>query len=216
MSTDHQLQQAVLEELAWEPSVIAAHIGVAADKGVITLTGRVTDYPQKHAAEMAAHRVRGVKAVVEAIEVQLPVETARSDAEIAAAAIDRLGWDVTIPKDSVQIQVEDGWVTLSGEVDWFFQKDNASKALRHLFGVRGLSDDITVKPRVDVGNISDAITHALHRSWFFDPKTVQVSAHGSVVHLTGTVHLPYDRQLAAATAWSAAGVTDVENDITLV
>jgi len=216
MSTDSQLQQAVQEELSWEPSVISAHIGVTASNGIVTLTGHVSNYPQKHAAEVAARRVRGVRGVAEEIEVRLPYDTKRTDEEIAVAASDRMGWDVTLPKDSIKVQVEKGWVTLNGQVDWFYQKENAGKELRHLFGVVGLSNAITIKPRVDTATLSDDITHALHRSWYFDPKTVTVSAAGGKVHLTGSVHLPYDKQLAAATAWSAPGVTGVQNDIAVI
>ncbi len=216
MSTDNHLQHAVTEELSWEPSVVSAHIGVTAASGVVTLTGHVENYAQKHAAEAAARRVKGVKAVAEEIEVRLPFETKRTDEDIAAAAIDRMGWDVSIPKNSVKVQVENGWVTLTGQVDWHYQKNAAVQELRHLSGVTGLSDQITVKPRVDVADISDSITHALHRSWFFDPQTVMVSADGGQVHLSGSVHLPHDRQLAAATAWSAPGVTGVQNDIAVI
>ena len=216
MSTDSQLQKAVQEELSWEPSVISAHIGVAAKDGVVTLTGHVSNYSQKHAAEVATRRVRGVKAVAEEMEVRLPFDTKRTDEEIAAAAIDRMGWDVTIPKNAIKVQVEKGWVTLNGQVDWFYQKANAGAELRHLSGVVGVSNDVTIKPRVNVANLSDDITHALHRSWYFDPKTVTVSADGGNVHLTGSVHLPYDKRLAAATAWSAPGVTGVQNDIAIV
>ncbi len=196
--------------------MVSAHIGVAAAAGVVTLSGHVMSYAQKHAAEAAARRVKGVNAVAEEIEVHLPFESKRTDEDIAAAAIDRMGWDVSIPRDSVKVQVENGWVTLTGEVDWYYQKDAAAQELRHLAGVTGLSDQITVKPRVDVANISDSITHALHRSWYFDPKTIVVSAIEGRVHLQGSVHLPYDKQLAAATAWSAPGVTGVQNDIVII
>lgn len=216
MPTDSHLQQAVTDELSWEPSVVSAHIGVTAASGVVTLTGHVMTYAQKHAAETAARRVKGVKAVAEAIEVRLPFETKRTDEDIAAAAIDRMGWDVSIPRDAVQVKVENGWVTLTGQVDWHYQKEAACQELRHLSGVAGLSDQITVKPCVDVADISDSITHALHRSWFFDPQTIMVSADGGRVHLRGSVHLPHERQLAAATAWSAPGVTDVRNDIAVI
>ncbi len=120
--SDDQLQQAVLAELSWEPSVTAAHIGVTAKDGVVTLTGHVESFAQKHAAEAAARRVRGVDAVAEEIEVRLPVDTRRSDEDIAAAAIDRLAWDVSIPRDAVQVTVEQGWLTLSGEVDRHYQQ----------------------------------------------------------------------------------------------
>jgi len=202
MSTDSHLQHAVTEELSWEPSVVSAHIGVTATSGVVTLTGHIENYAQKHAAEAEARRVKDVKAVAEEIEVRLPFKTKRTDEDIAAAAINRMGWDISVPKDAVKVQVENGWVTLTGQVDWHYQKIAAVQELRHLPGVTGLSDQITVKPRVDVADISDSITHALHRSWFFDPQTVMVSADGGQVHLNGSVHLPHDRQLAAATAWS--------------
>ena len=216
MSTDSHLQKAVTEELRWEPSVVAAHLGVTAESGVVTLTGHVTSFAQKHAAETAARRVKGVMAVAEEIEVRLPFETIRTDEDIAAAAIDRMGWDVSIPKDAIKVQVESGWVTLTGEVDWYYQKVAAGQELRHLSGVTGLSDQITIRPRVNVANISDDITHALHRSWFFDPETITVSAEGGLVRLRGSVHLPHDRQLAAVTAWSAPGVTGVQNDIAVI
>ena len=216
MSHDSKLQQAVLAELEWEPSVNPAHIGVTADAGVVTLTGHVADYMQKHAAEAATARVKGVKAVVEELEVKLPFDVRRGDEEIAAAAVDRLGWDVSIPRDAVKIKVEHGWITLSGEVDWWFQGQAAEQAVKRMMGVVGVSNATTIKPTVDTATLSDDITHAMHRSWFFDPKTVQVTAERGQVRLTGTVHTQHDRQLAAATAWAAHGATGVQNLITVV
>ena len=216
MSKDKALQQAVLAELGWEPSVTAAHIGVTASRGVVTLTGHVSNYPEKHAAEAAALRVKGVKAVADELEVKLPFDTKRDDEAIAAAAIERLGWDVTIPRNSVQVTVTKGWVTLSGQVDWSYQRDAAQHDVRGLHGVIGVSDEVTIRPRVNTANLSDDITHALHRSWFFDPQTVFVTAEGGNVHLSGTVHSPHDRQLAADTAWNAPGATYVENDIAVI
>jgi osmotically-inducible protein OsmY len=216
MSQDTQLQQAVLDELSWEPSVVAAHIGVAAASGVVTLSGHVASYAAKHAAEAATRRVKGVKAVAEELEVRLPMDTKRSDEAIAAAAVDRLAWDVSVPRDSVKVSVEKGWVTLSGEVDWFYQKDDAKQDVRRLWGVVGVSDQITIKPRVDTTNLSDDITHALHRSWFFNPDQVTVTAKGGRVKLTGTVRSWNERQTAASTAWSAPGATSVENDLVVV
>jgi osmotically-inducible protein OsmY len=119
MSNDSHLQQAVLAELTWEPSVTAAHIGVAVQAGIVTLTGHVESLAEKHAAEAAAWRVKGVKAVAEEIEVRLPFETKRTDEDIAAAAIDRLAWDVSIPRDTIGVKVEKGWITLTGQVDWY-------------------------------------------------------------------------------------------------
>lgn len=124
--------------------------------------------------------------------------------------------DVSVPKDAIKVAVEKGWVTLTGQVDWYFQKEAAELDVRRLFGVVGVSDQIRIRPQVNAANISDDITHALHRSWFFDPKTVWVSAEGGKVRLTGTVHSPHDRQVAGSTAWAAPGVTEVENAITVV
>lgn len=216
MSQDSQLQQAVLDELSWEPSIVAAHIGVAAAAGVVTLSGHVASYAAKHAAEAATRRVKGVKAVAEEMEVRLPMDTKRDDEAIAKAAIERLAWDVSVPRDSVKVSVEKGWITLSGEVDWFYQKDDAQQDVRRLWGVVGVSDQITIKPRVNTANLSDDITHALHRSWFFDPDHVTVTAKGGRVKLTGTVHSWQERQTAASTAWSAPGATSVENDLVVV
>jgi osmotically-inducible protein OsmY len=214
--SDNALQEAVLAELRWDPSITAAHIGVTAKDGIVTLTGHVESYAEKHSAETAARRVRGVKAVAEEIEVRLPFETQREDDEIAEAAVDRLAWDVSIPADAIKIKVEDGWITLTGEVDWHYQKEAAEHDVRRLFGVVGVSNQISIKPLVDISNVSDDITHALHRSWFFDPKTITVSARGGTVRLTGTVTSLRDRQVAAATAWAAPGVTEVENEIVVV
>jgi osmotically-inducible protein OsmY len=215
MNNDTALQQAVQAELGWEPSVIAAHIGVAANAGVITLTGHVENYANKYAAEKAARRVKGVKAVAEEIQVRLSSDTTRNDGEIAAAAIERLAWDVSVPRDAVKVKVEKGWVTLTGQVDWHYQHEAAQQDVRRLWGVVGVSNLIDIKPRVNVSNLSDDIMHALHRSWNFDPRTIHVTADAGKVRLTGTAHSPHDRQTAAMTAWSAPGVTAVENDILL-
>jgi osmotically-inducible protein OsmY len=216
MSHDHDLQQAVLAELSWEPSVTAAHIGVAANEGVVTLTGHVESFAEKHAAEIAARRVKGVKAVAEEIEVRLSFDTRRSDTEIAAAAIERLAWDVAIPRDAVTVKVENGWITLTGQVDWHYQQEAVEQDIRPLFGVVGVSNQTAIKPRVDARNLGDDIMHALHRSWFFDPKTITVTADGGMVRLSGTVRSAHDRQVAAATAWAAPGTTAVENDIVII
>lgn len=213
MSQNDQLQQAVLAELRWEPSVTASHIGVTADGGVVSLTGHVDSFAEKLAAETAARRVKGVKAVVEEIEVRLPFDGTRTDEDIAAAVIERLAWDVSVPSDAVKVKVEGGWVTLSGEVKWQFQRLAAGEDAHRLSGVRGISNQITIQPVVNASVLSDEITHALHRSWFFDPLAVTVAAEGGTVHLGGTVRTPHERQVAAATAWSAPGVTDVKIDI---
>ncbi|WP_420382196.1 BON domain-containing protein [Novosphingobium sp.] len=213
MLQDTQLQKAVLAELNWEPSIAAAHIGVTADNGTVTLTGHVQSYAQKHAAEMATGRVKGVKAIAEEIEVRLPGEIKRDDAEIAAAAVDRLAWDPGIPRDAIKVLVRQGWVSLSGQVDWNFQKTAAEREVGNLMGVRGVTNQITIKPRVDTANLSDDIQHALHRSWFFDSEKVHVTAQDGRVKLTGTVASWREKRVASSTAWAAPGATSVVNDL---
>lgn len=212
MNDDHKLKQDILAELAWEPSISADHIGVTAKEGVVTLTGHVESYWQKQAAERAASRVQGVKALAEELEIRLPFNIKRSDEEIAAAAVSRLSWDISVPKDAAKVKVEKGFVTLTGQVDWHYQKDSAADAIRSLSGVTGVANQITTKPRPNTATISDDIMHALHRSWFFDDN-IKVSAEGGKVHLTGSVDSWTDRQTAASTAWAAPGTTSVVNDI---
>ncbi len=202
-----------MAELGWEPSIDAAHIGVAANAGVVTLTGHVQNFPQKLAAERTAARVKGVKAVAEEIEVKLPYDIRRGDEDIAAAAIERLAWDASVPPDAIEIRVEKGWVTLNGEVDWHFQKEAAGQTVRTLIGVVGVSNQIEIKPTVNADDVGQNITRALHRSWFYDPNTIKVSTQGGKIKLTGQVATWNARDLAGKTAWSAPGATSVQNDI---
>jgi len=210
MSQDDKLQEAVLAELKWEPSITAAHIGVTANAGVITLTGHVDSFLQKYSAERAAARVKGVRGVAEKIEVQLAFDRKRTDDEIAAAAIDCLGWDVSIPQN------EKGWVTLMGEVDWYYEKRSAEQSIRKLFGVVGLSNQIVIKGTIDVSDIKNEIAHALHRTWLFEPEGIEVNAAGGTVVLTGNVHSLRDLETAAAIAWSTPGTRVVQNDLLIV
>jgi osmotically-inducible protein OsmY len=214
MVRDHDLQTDVLAALAWEPSVIAAHLGVSASGGVVTLTGHVESYAQKVAAEHVVLRVRGVKALAQEIKVKVPFERTRSDDDIAAAVIERLAWSTDVPADRFAVKVENGWVTLTGEADWNYQKNGAALDVRRLMGVVGLSNNITVKSRVNTVSLHDDIAHALHRSWFFDSNSdLRVSAEGGLVTLTGSAHSQSERHSAEMTAWAAPGVTSVVNDI---
>jgi osmotically-inducible protein OsmY len=214
MSNDNELKTAVLAELKWEPSIYAAHIGVTARDGVITLMGHVVSFAEKHAAETAVGRVKGVKAVAEELEVRLLFESKHGDEEIAVAAINRLAWNSSVPKDAIKVKVQQGWITLSGVVEWSYQKFAAVQDLRWLMGVVGVSNEVTIKPRVNASEISDDITDALNRSWLFtDPQTVYVSAVGGKVKLTGHVDTWADRQTTANTAWAAPGAISVENGI---
>lgn len=216
MSNDKQLKQDVMAELAWEPSVNTAHIGVTACDGVVTLSGHVETYFEKRAAESAAGRVKGVKAVVEEIEVRLPFHGKRTDDEIAAATISRLDSDITVPRDAIKVMVEKGWVSLTGEVHWQYQRDAAEQDVRRLLGVVGVSNEINIiKPHVNVANLSVDIMHALKRAWFFDPKTISVSAENGKVKLTGTVDTWREKEIAESTAWAAPGAISVENNIVI-
>jgi len=215
MTNDNELKQAVLAKLKWEPRVVTAHIGVTAASGVVTLTGHVENYAAKHAAEAAAGRVKGVKALVEELEVRLPASIKKHDDEIAAAALDRFNWAVSVPTNAIKVKVEKGQVTLTGAVDWHYEKEAAVREIRDLAGVVSVSDQITIKPRVNVGNITDDIALALHRSWY-SPQTVTVFADGGKVILSGTASSWHDREEAEATAWAAPGATSVENNIGVI
>jgi osmotically-inducible protein OsmY len=214
MSNDNMLQKAVIAELSWEPMVTSAHIGVTANSGVITLTGHVASFMEKHAAETAASRVKGVKAVAEEIEIKLAGDMRRTDDQIAAAALEGFAWDVSIPKDRIKVTVEKGWVSLTGEVDWHFQKDAAEHDVRRLFGVVGVSNQIVIKPLTRPSDVHEKIMTALNRSWF-DPAHISVSAEGGVVQLDGNVRSWHERQLAETAAWGAPGVTHVQDNITI-
>ena len=216
MSNDDCLKQEVLAELAWDPSVTATDLGVTAKDGIVTLTGYVGSFAQKHAAEAASRRVKGVKAIAGEIAVDLPFDHRRTDEDIAAAVVNRLDWDAAILPDTVIAQVQDGWVSLNGAVDWNFQKDAAELDVRSLLGVVGLSNQITIKPRANARDVAKGIEGALGRSWFFDPKRVGVDVEGARVRLTGSVHTEHERRLAAVTAWGSPGVAIVENDLAIV
>ena len=215
MSDDTTLKQNVLDQLNWEPSVTAAHIGVTARDGVVTLSGHVESFMQKWAAEKAASRVKGVKAVAEELEVRLPFDIKRGDEEIAAAAMQRLSWDASVPRDAVKVKVEKGAVTLSGEVDWHYQKEAAGWDVTGLLGVLRVSNEITIKPRANAANISENIRKALHRLWF-DPKTITVTVDGGNIRLAGSVSDWHDRRVAEDTAWAVPGATKVGNDIVII
>jgi osmotically-inducible protein OsmY len=215
MSQDRQLQEAVLAELSWDRSIEAAHIGVAASSGIITLTGNVNSFAEKHAAEMAANRVKGVKAVIEKIEVTLPFEHQYGDDQLIIAIIERLAWNTSVPNDSVKVVVEKGWVTLSGEVDWHHQKEAAEQDIKHMAGLVGISNRIMIKSHLNIQDLTHKITSALHRAWFFKDNNVKITTNNGHVHLMGTVHSPTDRINAQRIAWGTPGVTHVKNDIAI-
>jgi osmotically-inducible protein OsmY len=215
MGKDSQLQSAVMDELRWEPSINAADIGVAAKEGVVTLTGFVRSYPEKQSAERAAKRVAGVKAVAEEIEVHLPGIYERTDADVAKSAVTALVWNVTLPRDSVKVMVEHGWVTLEGEVSWQYQREAAEDAVRHLLGVKGVSNLVQIKAIVDTVHLKANIEQALIRNAQFDARQINVEAVNGKVVLRGQVRSWAEKEEAEHVAWSAPGVTKVENAVTV-
>jgi osmotically-inducible protein OsmY len=213
--TDTQVQADVMAELKWEPRVTPNEIGVAVKDGVVTLTGWVNSYTKRWAAEDAAHRVRGVKAVANDIEVRLSRADERTDADIAAAAVRALEWDAFLSIEKLDVTVSKGWVTLKGEVDWHYQKDDAERVVRRLAGVKGVSNLITVKTRVAPSELKKKIEEALVRTAQNDAQRITVEVDGSKVILKGTVRSWAEREEAQRQAWAAPGVTSVDNRITI-
>jgi osmotically-inducible protein OsmY len=215
MKTDAKLQLDVLEELKWEPAVNAEQIGVEVKDGIVTLVGHVGSFAEKWHAEEAAQRISGVKALAVEIDVTLPGECHRHDAEIARAAENILEWLVILPKDTVKVMVENGWITLSGELEWGYQRQLAVGAVRYLMGVRGVSDQILITPKMSSRAIKSDIEAALKRRLTDDTHNIMVDIHGSDVTLTGTVHNRSERVLASQSAWSSPGVRKVVDNITI-
>lgn len=212
MKTDSQLQQDVMAELKWEPLLHAAEIGVSAKNGVVTLTGTVDGYAKKSEAEDAAKRVAGVNAVVEKIEVKYAGNWAKKDdADIATEIINAFKWNWEVPNDKIKARVEKGWVTLEGELQWNFQRDAATSAVRNLMGVAGVSNNISIKSHTADGNEKASIESALKRNWSLSEDNIHVDVTGHKATLSGTVDSWYQKDEAERIAWNAPGVSSVEN-----
>ena len=215
MKTDTQLQSDVMAELKWDPSFNAAEIGVEVKNGVVTLSGHVDKFAEKWAAEKAAQKVAGVKALAVELDVTLPGSSNRSDADIARTAENVLEWTTNWPKDHVKVMVENGWVTLSGEVDYEYQRQLASSAVRHLMGVIGVSNQVTIKSKLTSSTVKTDIELALKRRALTDAQEIMVTVNGSEVTLTGVVHSWSERDMVNDTVWNTPGVTDVNDHISV-
>jgi len=213
--TDEDIQRDVLDELRWDTRVHPNEIGVAVKDGIVALTGWVDSYMKKMAAESAAHRVHGVKAVANDIEVRLPGSAERTDPDLAAAVLSALRWDAGIPAGKLDVTVSQGWVTLKGEVEYGFEKKDAERAIRHISGIKGITNLIVVRPHVLPTDLKEQIEKELVRNAETDARNITVEVQGSKVILRGTVRAYAEKKAAEDAAWSTPGVSEVDNRITI-
>ena len=213
MIDDAELKQLVLDELQWDPKVDHAHIGVAATEGAVSLSGHVFSYASKYAAVEAVKRVNGVKAISDEIEVNLPTEHRRDDAEIARHLAHVLEWNVSAPGNTVKATVSDGVVTLSGSVESQHQRDHIEDQITHVGSISGIRNRIALKPKANEDDVKKQIEDALKRSAEVEASSVDVAVRGDTVVLRGAVKALYERGLIEKAAWAAPGVKHVEDHI---
>ncbi len=215
MKSDAQLRQEIRDEIDWDPSIDARQIGVEVNQSVAMLTGHVNSFAEKHAAERAAERIAGVKAVANEIDVKLPISHVRADADIAKAAVDALAWHTNVPDERIKINVDNGWVTLSGQVDWAYQRAAAERAVRYLKGVNGVSNMVTLKSYVAPSDLQQKIHAAFERRAHREARQIVVSVNEGTVTLSGKVQSAAEREAAKGVAWGSPGVTAVIDHLVL-
>ena len=213
MKTNQELQTDVENAIKWEPLLNPAEIGVTAKDGVVSLTGVVDSYAKKLEAENAAKKVIGVKALVEKIEVKFPSAWTKTNEEIANEVLTALKLNWSVPKDKVTVKVEDGWVTLGGELAWNYQKEAAKSAVHYLTGVKGVINNIKIKSETHDAIEKKDVENAIGRSWAVDDTDIQVEVSGTTVTLTGTVDSWYQKEEAARIAWNTPGIWHVKNEL---
>jgi osmotically-inducible protein OsmY len=215
LRTDAEIQRDVAEELKWDPSLEDDDIAVAVRDGVVTLAGWVKSYVDKWRAERVASGVKGVKAIANDLDVKLPASSNRTDPDIARAALDALKWNISVPSDRIKAKVEKGWITLEGEVEWYFQKEAAERAVRSLTGVKGVTNLITVQKRAAPSDVKSKIKEALTRGASFDADRITVEVDGNKAVLRGTVRSYAEWRDAERAARNAPGITEVQNKLTV-
>jgi osmotically-inducible protein OsmY len=212
---DKDIQKSITDELTWEPSLRNDDIAVGVREGVVTLGGFVDSYADKSKAERVAGRVKGVKAVADEIEVKLPTGAERADPDLARAALDALQWNISVPHDRIRVKLEKGWLTLEGQVDWYYQKQAAERAVRYLRGVRGVFNLITLSAQTTPRDVKKRIKDALHRGVEFDAEHITVEVEGSKAILEGTVRSYAEMKDASRAARNAPGITEVDNRLAI-
>nr|WP_294860635.1 BON domain-containing protein [uncultured Fluviicola sp.] len=216
MKTDATLQKDVIEELKWQPAIDASEIGVAVNNGIVELFGTVGSYAEKRAAENAALRVEGTKAVAEDIHVKIGANDKRTDSEIAEAIVNTLRWDSLVPDDKIKVKVEDGWVTAEGRVNWIFQKNAVKNAVSNLAGVKGITNLVTVISHIHPSDVQKKITAAFERNAIIDANDIRIATQDDKVTLSGTVRSYVEKRDAEHAAWNVPGIASVVNELEVV
>jgi osmotically-inducible protein OsmY len=216
MKTNEELQKDVQDSIKWQPLLKAAEIGVTAKNGVVTLTGNVNSFTKKIEAEKAAKSVVGVRAVVEDINVKFTNSHEKNDEDLATEILSSMKWDWSVPNDKVQVKVENGWVTIDGSVEWNYQKESARSCAANLIGVKGVTNNVSVKTNSNDAIEQADIEKALSRSWMVDDHNIQVKVNGNKVVLRGAVESIFEKDEAARLAWNAPGVNEVDNELAVI